>query len=224
MDRRERINDPEESLRMALDALQSKIFTALPGVITAVNLAANTVSVQSTIQGQVQNQEGSYSNTNMPLLVDVPICFPKGGGFAVTFPVEAGDEVLVVFASRCIDGWWQSGGVSPPAEDRMHDLSDGFAVLAPSSLAKKITNVSSNTIQIRTYDGETLLEITKDGKINLTALEININADTLNVNAANSNFSGNVTIDGEVIGDGINLGTHKHPGVQSGPDETGEPI
>ena len=31
--------------------------------------------------------------------------FPGGGGFALTFPVAAGDECLVVFASRCIDDY-----------------------------------------------------------------------------------------------------------------------
>ena len=31
------------------------------------------------------------------------------------------------------DSWWQSGGIGVPIESRMHDLSDGFAILAPTS-------------------------------------------------------------------------------------------
>ena len=63
----------------------------------------------------------------------MPVVFPGGGGFALTFPVAAGDECLVVFASRCIDAWWQSGGVGEPMEPRMHDLSDGFALIGVRS-------------------------------------------------------------------------------------------
>lgn len=53
---------------------------------------------------------------------------PRGGGFALTFPVAAGDECLVVFADACIDSWWQSGGVQNQAEKRRHDLSDGIVI------------------------------------------------------------------------------------------------
>jgi len=137
MDRRERLDDPEESLRMALESYASQLWTALPASVVSVNLAAQTVSVQPTIQGSVADPAGNVRQVNLPLLVDVPLVWPKAGGFALTFPVAPGDEVLVVFACRCIDSWWQSGGIGAPAEARMHDLSDGFAILAPTSQPKK---------------------------------------------------------------------------------------
>ncbi|MBM4311867.1 MAG: hypothetical protein FJ119_13100 [Deltaproteobacteria bacterium] len=170
MQRTERTGDFEEILRGAMESSQSRIWTSLPGIITAVNLTAQTVSVQPAIKGLVQQQAGGKQAVDLPMLVDCPIVWPRAGGFSLTFPVAAGDECLVVFASRCIDGWWQSGGTQEPAELRMHDLSDGFAVLAPASQTKVLTGVSADNVQLRDEAGTTFLEITPDGEINITAL------------------------------------------------------
>ncbi len=229
MRREERLDDPEESLRLALENAQAQVWTALPGVVTAVDLDKQTVSVQPSIQGSVSNPDGSVQNVNMPLLVDVPIVWPRAGGFALTFPVAAGNEVLVVFASRCIDSWWQSGGVGAPAEARMHDLSDGFAILAPTSQPKKLSNVSSANVQLRDDAGTTYVEIAPGGKIKLLgATSIDLNAPTVNISATNiningttnqtgaMNMTGQVTQTGGMSIGGITFGTHKHSDPQGG--------
>jgi hypothetical protein len=224
MDRRERLDDPEESLRMALESYASQLWTALPASVVSVNLAAQTVSVQPSIQGSVADPSGNVRLVNLPVLVDVPLVWPKAGGFALTFPVAAGDEVLVVFSSRCIDSWWQSGGIGAPAEARMHDLSDGFAILAPTSQPKKLSNVSSTNVQLRNYAGDTLVEITPDGKANITgASEINLTAPVINLTGT-MNLNGQMTQSGGsmTIG-GVTFGTHKHTGVQTGGGTSGGP-
>jgi hypothetical protein len=183
MDRREILNDNEESLRLALENMQSNLWTCLPAIIERVDLEKQTIEAQPTIQGQITDEEGKISYVNMPLLVDVPICFPKGGGYAITFPLEIGDEVLVVFSSRCIDGWWQNGGITSAPEFRMHDLSDGFAILAPTSQPLKLSSVSSNSFVIRDNEGTKKIEISgskiyikSDANIELEASSTNISS------------------------------------------------
>ena len=224
MDRRERLDDPEESLRMALESYASQLWTALPASVVSVNLAAQTISVQPTIQGSVADPSGNVRLVNLPVLVDVPLVWPKAGGFALTFPVAAGDEVLVVFSCRCIDSWWQSGGIGAPAEARMHDLSDGFAILAPTSQPKKLSNVSSANVQLRNYAGDTLVEITPDGKANITgASEINLTAPVINLTGT-MNLNGQMTqTGGSMTIGGVTFGTHKHTGVQTGGGTSGGP-
>lgn len=168
-DRREDLDDAEESTLTALQGLQSKMWTSLPGVVTRVDLVKQTVEVQPTIQGVMTDRNNEASNVNMPILADVPIVWPRAGGFALTFPVKVGDEVLVVFASRAIDSWWQSGGIGPQIEARMHDLSDGFAILAPTSQPKKLPNVKASAVQLRNESGNAYIEITEDGDINLVS-------------------------------------------------------
>lgn len=227
----ELLNDLEEALRIALDGRVSSVWTSLPGIITKVNFQQMTVEVQPAIQAIITNPDGTTKNVNLPLLVDVPIVFPSAGGFTLTFPIKAGDEVLVILACRCIDSWWQSGNIGTPVEARMHDLSDGFAIPGPKSQPKKLSNISSSNVQLRNDSGSTFVEITPSGDINLKATNINVTGKmkvtgevetTSNVKiGGNVEATGNAkAADFEAAG-GIKLTTHKHisasPGVQTGP-------
>lgn len=234
MDNRERINDPEEAARMGLESLQAKIWTALPGVVAAVDLSKQTVSVQPSIQGQTSAPDGSLTNVNLPLLVDVPICWPRAGGFAVTFPVKAGDEVLVIFSARCIDSWWQSGGVGAQAEGRMHDLSDGFAVLAPTSQPKALADVQTDGVEMRNEARDTYLRVT-NGTIYIKGNIVHEGNSTRTGTSTTSGLitgAGGMTVSGgagvsttgTITNNGKNIGsTHTHGGVQTGGGNTAVP-
>jgi hypothetical protein len=175
-DRRELLDDEEEALRIALEGNQAGIWTALPGIVDSVNLDAQTVSVQPAIKGENLKPDGSTVYVNLPILVDVPICWPRAGGYALTFPIKKGDEALVIFSSRCIDAWWQSGGIQKSVDDRMHDLSDAFAILAPTSQPKKLPNVSADSVQLRDESGLTSVSIKPDGVVRVDAEEIESHA------------------------------------------------
>ncbi|WP_303678324.1 Gp138 family membrane-puncturing spike protein [Ralstonia mannitolilytica] len=191
MDSRERWDDPEEALRVALDGLRSGLWTAMPGIIQSFSAGAITATVQLAIKGIVHAPDGTAQFVNMPLLVDVPVHFPRGGGCTLTFPVAKGDECLVVFAARCIDGWWQSGGVQAPMDPRIHDLSDGFAFVGFFSQATKIGGISTASTQLRSNDGATYIDLnpsTKKVKI--------VAPGGFDVIAPLSTFSAGVTISG----------------------------
>jgi hypothetical protein len=214
MDRAQLLNDAEEAMRLVLDGRQSCIWTAMPGIVQSVDLEAMTCEVQPAIQGTIEDENGKLQSVNLPLLVDVPIVFPGAGGFVITFPIAAGDEVLVVFGSRCIDAWWQSGGVQRPMEARMHDLSDGFAIPGPRSQPKKVSDISSTAAQIRNDAGDAYIEIGADGKIKLvSATGIDVEGDL--------NVTGSIDASIQITAQGIPLFGHVHisaaPGVPTGP-------
>lgn len=223
MDRNQALNDVEEALRTALDGRQSLIWTCLPAIVTAVDLTAMTCEAQPAIQGMVTDEDGSTHPVNLPLLVDVPVCFPSAGGFIITFPMKAGDEVLVVFSSRCIDAWWQSGGVGRPIELRMHDLSDGFAIPGPRSQPNVVSAISSTGIQIRNDAGTSYVEIAADGTIKLVSpTSLTITGDI--AVTGDLHVTGTITSDTDVIAVNIPLLTHAHNGVQNGGDVSGGPV
>lgn len=252
MDRAERLNDPEEALRLAIDGALARLWTAAPGIVQAVDLVAQTCSVQPTIQGEIAGPDGETQTVNLPLLVDVPLVFPRAGGFAVTFPVAAGDEVLVVFGARCIDAWYQSGGVQPAAEARMHDLSDGFAIPGPTSQPRKLAAVSTVNMQMRTEGGEAFIEMTPAGGVRIVcssyavessgaaSIEAATSATMTGAASATVSSAGAASIAGATLGltspgaanitagsllhNGVNMGdSHTHPGVVAGGDNTGGP-
>lgn len=158
----ERMNDYEESLRSAVEGLLAGLWVASPGIVQDYNSAAQTVSVQPALQMPVRQPDGTIKMTTLPLLVDVPAQFFRGGGFSVTTPISKGDECLIIFANACIDAWWQQGGIQPPMEARMHDLSDGFAILGYSSQPRVLSNVSTTSMQMRSDDGTVFVDASPD--------------------------------------------------------------
>lgn len=192
MDRRERTNDLGIAAIAMLEGWQSELWTALPAQIESFDPAKKTATLQPLIQAQVQQQDGSYKWETGPLLVDVPVYFPRGGNYALTFPVSAGDEALVVFASRCIDSWWQQGGVQPQMELRMHDLSDGFAYVGFSSVPNVESGISTTTTQLRALDGSHYVEV-GSGQIKL------VHPTKVLVDSPLTEFTGDGQIDGNLL-------------------------
>ena len=199
-------------MRAALDGRQAQIWTAGPGIVKAVDMTTMTLSVQPAIKGQVTDENGNVIFVNLPLLIHVPIQFPVAGGFALTLPVAVEDEVLVVWAARCIDAWWQNGGIQKPMEARMHDLSDGFAIVGICSVPNVIPSISTTGAQLRNMAGTSYVELSSDGKIKL-------------VSPVGVEVDGNLKVTGTIKGPlDIDLLTHKHGGVTVGGGSTGVPV
>nr|WP_314590129.1 Gp138 family membrane-puncturing spike protein [uncultured Serratia sp.] len=240
----------EQNMATALtDDIMSNLRVALPGIIQSFDPDAVTCVAQPAVKGYESDDAGKKSSLSLPLLVDVPVIFPRGGGVTLTFPVKAGDECLLVFSDRCIDFWWQNGGVQESVDSRMHDLSDAFAIVGPQSQAKKISGISTSAAQLRTDDGAAFIEldpgshavnVTTSGKLTASAqggTEINSPEIVLNGNVTiNGNLSqgmgdgggtatmlGPVNVTNDVSAGGISLQTHKHGGVETGGGQTGGP-
>ncbi|MCK1783435.1 hypothetical protein L9Z73_03380 [Pseudomonas sp. TNT11] len=224
MDSRERMNDPIVGLTVALGGWQSKIQTAIPGIIQSFNTDnpdSMTCTVQPAINGQVRDESGALTGVELPLLVDCPVQFPAGGGCTLTFPVKVGDECLVVFSSRCIDSWWQSGGVQVQPELRMHDLSDGFALLGFRSQPRVIHGISTTAAQLRTDDGAAFVEvdstshainITTTAPVNVTSTaSANVTAPVINLAAAGQTLLKFVTETFQAL-----FNSHTHASAGSG--------
>ena len=196
---------------------QANLWTALPGIIQTFDAAKMTCTVQPSIQAKLFNLNGTVSDATLPLLVDCPIQFPSGGGCSITFPIRLGDECLIIFASRCIDNWWQLGGIQSQAELRMHDLSDGFILLGFRSVPRVLSGISTSTVQIRSDDGVAFISL------HPTSHAVTITAPTTTING-NVQVNGTLTASVDVIGNGTSLHTHHHGGVTTGSGNTGVPI
>lgn len=217
MEQRERIQDFEEGLRSAILGMIKEVWTALPGIVQSVK-ANMTCTVQPTIKAQlVSPKNGQITWQTLPVLVDVPLVFLVGGGFAVTVPVKEGDEVLVVFAARCINAWWQNGGIQNQGDIQFHDMNDGFAIPGPRSLPNIIPSFSLNSARMTTLDGSSYLELAPGGVINIVA------PGGVNINGAVA-VTGTIGASGEITAKGTHtVSAHIHGGVQAGGANTAPP-
>ncbi|HED3533579.1 TPA: Gp138 family membrane-puncturing spike protein [Klebsiella pneumoniae] len=203
----------QETLDRVKDKSVANARTALPGVILSFDPDTVTcaVSLCSKSSKPVPYEDiGKTESMDFPLLVDLPVVFPRGGGVTLTFPLAEGDECLVVFSDRCIDFWWQNGGTQELVDWRSHDLSDAFVIPGPQSQAKKIGGISTSAVELRSDDGETKLSLNPaSGAINGTA-------------PGGFNLNGlKILSDGRLqLVDGSIVDKHTHGGVEPGGSST----
>lgn len=211
-------------LSIIKDAVATEIlglWTSLPCEVVSYDPDAVTVEVKPLIKVPARTPEGGIEMLEIPILQDVPVMFPCAGGFTITHPINVGDECLVSFSSRNIDLWWQSGGVQNPFDTRHHDLSDGFAFFRPQSQANKISNISTDSLEIRSDDNATKIQITPGGIINFIGQKAVFHCDV--------EMKKTLTVDGliksleDVLAKVVSLFGHKHVGVQSGSTTSGPP-
>lgn len=243
---RSQVGGEQNMATVLTDDIMSNLRVALPGIIQSFNPETVTCVVQPAVKGYESDDAGKKSSLSLPLLVDVPVIFPRGGGVTLTFPVKAGDECLLVFSDRCIDFWWQNGGTQESVDSRMHDLSDAFAIVGPQSQSQKISGVSTSAAQFRSDDGSTYLEIdptTKKMKIVapgglevITPLADFSEAVTIKgllswmggmvgsiANGTAAKITGMVEFVGEVFANGKRIDDkHTHGGVERGSGNTDE--
>lgn len=112
-----------ELLEQVVETSQREARVCLPGVVTSVDQKRARVDVQPSIKDAINSK---YD----PVVTDVPIVYPQGGGASITFPIDEGDDVLLVFADRSLENWLTAGGGSEVdnTDPRQHDLTDCFAI------------------------------------------------------------------------------------------------
>jgi hypothetical protein len=202
------------------------------GVVQAFYPATQTADVQIA-QQQITSVSPTGDRTLAAYapLVHVPVIFPSGGGYTLTFPIAAGDECVVFFNDRELDNWYLQGGVnSAPSTSRTHDLSDGLCLVGVRSSNRVLSGVSTTTTQLRSDDGATYVSIDGGGhKVTLRAsTEVVIDSPLTtiigNINVEGTSGADTATIDcdltqtlGKVLkaGNGA-TGSGTHVTVQNG--------
>jgi len=113
----------------ALEAwMRENVFTALPGRVESFDASKCSADVKPLIKDYRTKEDGTVQLVSIPVVPGVPVVMAGGGGFRTTYPVAAGDTVLLVFARRSLDKWKSYGGEVDPADTRMFNPSDAVAI------------------------------------------------------------------------------------------------
>lgn len=156
-------DDDAAAVRAEVESTVLDVHTSMPGIIQSFDADKQTAVVKPATQKFFRGK----GFVEIRQLVDVPVQFPRGGGFVLTFPVAAGDECLLVFSERSIDHWFETGRVSPPSDTRTHSLSDGFAVVGVSSLPHVVTDFNASAVELRSLNGAAKVQIASGGAISI---------------------------------------------------------
>ncbi|HJX54076.1 MAG TPA: Gp138 family membrane-puncturing spike protein [Polyangia bacterium] len=219
-----------QSLRVALPGIVQS-FDPGPPATVKVLVATNELSTWNHGQG---NQIAiATESKQLPILCDVPVQLWGGGSWTVTFPIQPGDECMLVFADTPLDVWFQNGDLdNRQIDQRRHTLSDGVAFVGIRSAPRGLENYSRTSTQIRNDESTVVIDLAPEG-ITITAPAVTVNATgavTVNANEVDVNAE-TVTVDAEAVTigaatkiDGKQFLLHKHAGVQTGSGSTGSVV
>ena len=191
-------------IKTAISSALKDLHTSMPGIVDSFDPETQTASVQPAIKRRYKTETGSetiITPVNLPLCINVPVAFPRAGGYAMTFPVKQGDECLLEFCERSFDKWYEEGGVQEPAARRFHDLSDGVAILGLYSKPNKLSDFNTEAVEIRNEDASISLQLGSFGVKIKGNLEINGNI----THSGNLDMTGNLDVTGNVTSNGKNL-------------------
>ena len=174
-----------EPLRAAVESVMSELHVCLPGRIERYDHTEQRAEVKPLLRRNYRDGDES----DMPVIADVPVIWPRAGGASMTMPVQSGDGVLLVFSDRSIDRWLAQGGEVTPDDRRKHDISDCVAIPGLYSFAE--ASPQDNNEDVLLQHAGSSVRLTGAGDI-----EIETDGDhSVSISGANEvNVEGDVTI------------------------------
>lgn len=113
--------------------------------IQSFNSENQTVTVtinykQTYVQFETNSQKYVQTLQDYPIIQDCPLIVLGGGKARITFPVNRGDQCILLFNDRDMDTWFQGSTTSPNSTPRLHSFSDCVALIGPNNLNTVISD------------------------------------------------------------------------------------
>jgi hypothetical protein len=202
MDRSSRYFHLYDYIQNMINSSLAETWVADPGIVVSDN-GDGTAQVQVAILRQAKDKNNAWKDiTPSALIPKAVIVYPGNDDFIFTFPLKAGMSGLLVYCDRCIDAWYQSGGVQSQLDIRQHDATDACFIPGLKWKGKTPANINQNSAELRTFSGNTKITFDDSNGIVLTTPnQVKIN--------------GNLQVTGSVISgyggiDQIGVQTHTH--------------
>lgn len=208
-----------EYMKTEFEYSMAEMWFSCPGIITSVSsdLSDLRVNVKPSI-----NELYADGTTEEHLdILSVPLIMPGGANTLISFPVVAGDTVLLVFSQRSMDNFKIGSGLpTQPSDARKFQAEDAIAIPGLFTFSKSANrpgmrkyphnpktdlvvahNLSSGTevmIQLK-QSGDLIINTEQSVTVNCKTGVVNatesytINTPQLNINASATTWAGNIT-------------------------------
>lgn len=135
-------------LDLIIEEHTDDLHVAIPACVESYDPTKQTISARPAVRRNF-GRLGERVSDQLPVLTRVPVVYPQGGGFAMTWPLSPGDFVLLVFSERSLDEWIAQGGAdSIPRANRTHHITDAVAIAGLSSPASPLQSASATDLVI----------------------------------------------------------------------------
>jgi hypothetical protein len=154
----------EPTLKDLLDLHKKDIMLSLNShaiaTIQSFNAAKQTVSATVNYKKtyrELNPTTGDYDAVlkDYPALIDIPVIVLGGQVAFLSLPINVGDECVILFNDRDMDNWFAGSNSNGPATGRLHNFSDGIALIG----------IRSSTKALADYDTERAVLANGDAKV-----------------------------------------------------------
>ena len=156
-----------EALRRVLHSHDLDFHTALPCKVVRYDAEQQEVDAQPMIkQVVISHEEDSELEESFPLLRSIPVAFPRGGNYFLSFPLKPGDFVFVIFSERSVDRFRELGREVHPVDLEMHGLSGAVAIPGFYPDTANLAEADAEKLVLG-KDGGSQLRIAEDGSVQI---------------------------------------------------------
>ncbi|CDM50838.1 TPA: hypothetical protein RQ837_003932 [Pseudomonas aeruginosa] len=230
------------------DYLLEQLKTCMPARVLRV---ASQEELRVDVQPVIDILRKDGDSQPIPTILNVPVLMLGGSKSLISYPVEAGDFVMLVFSQLDIDRFIEGTGTNAhektPYTARRFHLQDAVAIPGLFPFGAEANSPATRTNPHNPQDlvvthnkgtgNEVEVRLGKDGSltlksplaVNVESPSVSVKTQTLKVEAANTTWTGNITHSGNYVQtgestfNGIQFSTHKHGGVMPGGGTTSVP-
>lgn len=180
------LQEVTQEVKNTITELLQGVHTAIPGKIVSYNPAKCEAEILP--YGKFKKPNGDY--LDFPQLNHIPILFPQscGQAFMMIYPVNPGDECLILVQEQTLDTWRSAGAQSDI--DLRFDLTNAVALMGmfakPQPLGKEAQDDNKLIIQkddhrLHIKPEEMLLQFSDENNILMNRAGITITTPWLNI-------------------------------------------
>lgn len=143
---------PAEIIRRAIESRVSDVFTSAPARVVSYDASAQLATIRLTTARPIATDEGDVTHEPYPDIPAVPVCFPRGGGYAITWPLAAGDAVLYVGVTWSPSEWRKGAQDALPADTRHASPGHGVAIPLLGQDAQALESAATSALVVTGAD------------------------------------------------------------------------
>jgi len=145
-------------IKAAIERRLEDVFVCLPGRIVLYDPATQMAQVQPLIKYPAPGQ-GTYL---LPIIINVPVLFPRSSICYFSFPLLPGDLVTLIFADKSLDKFLQLGMEVDPEDNRIHYLNDAYAFPGGYPFTLPIPDINVGKMRMGLMSGAAIANVLID--------------------------------------------------------------
>lgn len=144
----------EYVINRLFDSFMQSIHTALPARIEKYNFRECRAEVKPLIKKEYENN----IIQELPIITNVPVIWPRTQDGSITFPLNRGDTILIIFSERALENWLSKGDLTVAGNKRKFDLTDAIAIPGLFSFNNSVKTESGDKFELHYKNASIIID------------------------------------------------------------------